>query len=178
MAYRSVRLGCAGVLAAMSLALMASPASAAQASASQIRELMGMFGTQRMFQQMNAQMAEMMVKQLPCVPPGFWNGFLDDSSTRELTDKLVPIYQRHFTEQDVRGLLKFYRSPLGRKLLLEQPSVMTEVMQVGRKWGEQRARSMIAGLQGDGTLTRQGRCPAPGQPSPPLGQPASASSSR
>jgi len=177
MAYNKVRQCFIGTLAGLGLALATAPASAARASVSQIRELMGMFGTQRMFQQMNAQMAEMMGKQLPCVPAGFWNGFLDDAATRDLTDKLVPIYQRHFTEQDVRGLLKFYRSPLGRKLLLEQPSIMTEVMQVGRQWGEQRARSMIAGLQGDGTLTPQGRCPAPVSP-PPLGPPAAAASSR
>ena len=178
MAYSKVRQCLTGTLAGIGLALMTVPASAAQASVGQIRELMGMFGTQRMFQQMNAQMAEMMGKQLPCVPAGFWNGFLDDAATRDLTDKLVPIYQRHFTEQDVRGLLKFYRSPLGRKLLLEQPSIMTEVMQVGRQWGEQRARSMIAGLQGDGTLNPQGLCPAPAPSSSVLGQPAAASSSR
>lgn len=166
-----------GPVAGMLLALGAGQASAAQASARQVHELMGLFGTERMFQQMNAQMAAMMGKQLPCVPASYWNGFLDGQATQELTEKLVPIYQRHFTEQDVQGLLRFYRSPLGRKLLVEQPSIMAEVMQMGQQWGEQRAQAMMAELQKSGTLTAQGRCAAPSSP-PALGVPAPAATGR
>ncbi len=166
-----------GALAGLALMLGASAVMAAQASATQVRELMGLFGTERMFQQMNTQMAAMMGKQLPCVPASYWSGFLDGPAPRELTEKLVPIYQRHFTEQDVRGLLKFYRSPLGKKLLLEQPSIMAEVMQMGRQWGAQRAQTMMAGLQKDGTLTVEGRCAAASRPQPALAAPATAASS-
>ncbi|AND68671.1 hypothetical protein ATSB10_12170 [Dyella thiooxydans] len=166
-----------GALAGLLLAAGAPSVMAGQASAKQVRELMGLFGTDRMFQQMNAQMAAMMGKQLPCVPASYWNGFLDDQATRELSAKLVPIYQRHFTEQDVRGLLKFYRSPLGKKLLLEQPSIMAEVMQMGRQWGEQRAQAMMAQLQQNGTLTAERRCPPASGPQPALVAPAAAASS-
>lgn len=165
------------VLAGLMLMLGTSPLMATQASARQVKELMALFGTDRVFQQMNVQMAAMMGKQLPCVPVSYWNGFLDEQATRELREKLVPIYQRHFTEQDVRGLLKFYRSPLGKKLLLEQPSIMDEVMQMGQQWGQQRAREMISGLQKNGTLTAQGRCAAASSPRPVLAAPAAAASS-
>ena len=166
-----------GALAGLLLVMGAPPVMAGQASAKQVRELMGLFGTDRMFQQMNAQMAAMMGKQLPCVPASYWSGFLDDQATRELTGKLVPIYQRHFTEQDVRGLLKFYRSPLGKKLLLEQPSIMAEVMQMGRQWGERRAQAMMTELQKNGTVTAEGRCAPSATPRPALAAPAAAASS-
>ncbi|MCP1375513.1 DUF2059 domain-containing protein [Dyella lutea] len=177
MTYDRVGPRLVSVLAGLVLMLGTSPLMATQASAKQVKELMGLFGTERMFQQMNAQMAAMMGRQLPCVPASYWNGFLDGQATRELGAKLVPIYQRHFTEQDVRGLLKFYRSPLGKKLLLEQPSIMAEVMQMGRQWGEQRAQAMITGLQQNGTLTAERRCPPASGPQPALAAPAAAASS-
>jgi len=166
-----------GALVGSLLMLGTSSVTASQASAKQVQELMGLFGTDRMFLQMNAQMAAMMGKQLPCVPASYWNGFIDEQATRELNEKLVPIYQRHFTEQDVRGLLKFYHSPLGKKLLLEQPSIMAEVMQMGRQWGEQRTQAMMAELQKNGTLTAEGRCVATSQPRSTLAAPAAAASS-
>ena len=158
-------------MAGLLLALGTAPAMAAQASPQQVRELMDVFGMSRMFQQMNAQMAGMMGQQLPCVPASYWNGFLDEQGMKDLTEKMIPIYQRHFTAEDIAGLLKFYRSPLGRKVVAEMPSTMAEGMQVGRQWGEQRAQAMMADLQKAGTITAEGRCAAAAAPQP-LGKPA------
>lgn len=158
--------------AGLLLALGTAPAMAAQASPQQVRELMDVFGMSRMFQQMNAQMAGMMGQQLPCVPASYWNGFLDEQGMKDLTEKMIPIYQRHFTAEDIAGLLKFYRSPLGRKVVAEMPSTMSEGMQAGRQWGEQRAQAMMADLQKAGTITAEGRCASTATPQP-LGKPAS-----
>ncbi|MGN6225796.1 MAG: DUF2059 domain-containing protein [Dyella sp.] len=154
------------------LALASAPAWAAQASAQQVRELMGVFGVNRMFQQMNVQMAGMMGQQLPCVPASYWNNFLDEKGMAELTEKMIPIYQRHFSAAEIDGLLKFYRSPLGRKVVAEMPSTMAEGMQVGQQWGRERAQAMMEQLQKDGTITGEGRCPATAPAQPALGKPA------
>jgi hypothetical protein len=81
---------------------------------------------------------------------------------------MVPVYQKHFTAEDIDGLLKFYRSPLGQKVITEMPSTMAEGMQIGQQWGQQRGQAMIADLQTKGTLNAQGQCPAtaPAQPAP------------
>ena len=142
------------------LALASAPAWAAQASAQQVRELMSVFGVNRMFQQMNVQMAGMMGQQLPCVPASYWNNFLDEKGMAELTEKMIPIYQRHFSAAEIDGLLKFYRSPLGRKVVAEMPSTMAEGMQIGRQWGQQRAQAMLGQLQKQGKVDANGRCPA------------------
>ena len=60
-------------------------------------------------QQMNAQMAHVMAQAMPCVPVSYWQGFIDAGSTREVMDRMVPVYQRHFTEGEVEGLISFYR---------------------------------------------------------------------
>lgn len=147
---------CMGLL----LAGGAGTAAAAQPSEAQVRQLMDVLGVARMLGQMNTQMAGMMRQQLHCVPASYWQGFFEANATRELTNRMVPIYQRHFTSEDIDGLLKFYRSPLGQKVITQMPATMAEGMQVGQQWGRQRVQAMIGDLQKKGTINAQGRCPA------------------
>lgn len=129
-------------------------------SEAQVRQLMDVFGIDRMLAQMNRQMVAMMQQQMPCVPASYWQGFIDEDAARELTGRMVPIYQRHFSAADIEGLLGFYRSPLGRKVVTEMPAAMAEGMQLGQAWGRERARAMLAELQKSGRIDAQGRCPA------------------
>lgn len=162
----------AGIAGGVLMALASTQAVASQASEKQVRELMQVFGVNRMFTQMNLQMAGMMGQQLPCVPASYWNGFLDEKGVKELTDKMVPVYQRHFSAEDIQGLLKFYRSPLGKKVVAEMPATMAEGMQVGQQWGRARGQAMMAELQKQGKVTAQGRCPAADGAKPDLSHPA------
>ena len=47
----------------------------------------------------------------------------------ELIDSMVPVYQRHLSRSDIDGILAFYASPAGLKLLHEQPAIMLESME-------------------------------------------------
>ncbi len=145
-------------------------ALAAPPSEAQVRQLMQVFGVSTMLGQMNSQMAGMMSQQLPCVPASYWQNFVDAKATNDLTNQMVPVYQRHFTADDVAGLLKFYRSPLGQKVITQMPATMKEGMQIGQRWGRQRGQQMIANLQKQGTVNAQGRCPATGASQPKLGK--------
>jgi hypothetical protein len=156
-----------GMGAGMLLAMGAGQAWAQQPSPQQVRELMQTVGMGNMLSQMNTQMATVMQKALPCVPASYWQGFVDAMATDQLIGRMVPVYQKHFTAQDIDGLLKFYRSPLGQKVIHEMPQTMAEGMQVGRQWGQQRGQQMIADLKKKGTLDAQGKCPAA-----PAAQPA------
>ena len=49
---------------------------------------------------------------------------------------LVPVYDRHFTQDEVDGLIAFYESPLGKKTIEKMPAVMGEAMAVGGAWGQ------------------------------------------
>ncbi|HEV2623196.1 MAG TPA: DUF2059 domain-containing protein [Frateuria sp.] len=155
------------------------PAIQAEASEAQVRQLIEASGVDRMLGQMNKQMAAMMQQQVPCVPASYWQNFIDANGVRELTERMVPIYQRHFSAADIQGLLKFYRSPLGRKVITEMPATMAEGMQLGQEWGRQRAQAMLADLHKSGRIDAQGRCPAApaAGTEPKLAAPAAGSSS-
>ncbi len=47
----------------------------------------------------------------------------------EITQAMVPAYQRHFTHGDIAAMNAFYSSPVGQKVLQELPIVTEEGMQ-------------------------------------------------
>jgi hypothetical protein len=52
-------------------------------------------------------------------------------NTDEMIDAIIPIYQEHVSKADLQQILAFYQSPVGQRLLSEQPAMMQESMQKG-----------------------------------------------
>ena len=151
-------------------------AVAAPPSDKQVRELFEVMHLSQMFTQMNSQMAGLMGQAAPCVPASYWQDFIDAKASEQLLAQMVPVYQRHFTAQDVSGLLKFYKSTLGQKVITEMPQTMAEGMKIGQQWGRQRGLEMVRQLQQKGTLDANGRCPASPVPSASLSEPSASKS--
>jgi len=55
----------------------------------------------------------------------------------EFVDAIARIYASHFSEAELNGLLTFYQSPLGRKMLTEEPKALSESATYAKKWGEE-----------------------------------------
>ena len=55
----------------------------------------------------------------------------------ELTDEMAKLYTTHFTEAELKQLLAFYRSPIGVKLITEQPKVGEESSAICAGLGKQ-----------------------------------------
>ena len=164
----------AGLLLAANVGVAAA-ATGAPPSAQQVHDLFKLMHMDQRMMQMGTQMSVFMQKALPCVPASYWNGFIDSTNAKELLDRMVPIYQQHFTAEDMDGLLKFYRSPLGQKVINEMPQTMAEGMKIGQEWGRARGMQMVAALQEQGKLDGNGRCPAmpaAGAGTPDLGKSA------
>ena len=47
----------------------------------------------------------------------------------EITQAMIPAYQKHFTHGDIAAMNAFYSSPIGQKVLQELPEVSQEGMQ-------------------------------------------------
>jgi uncharacterized protein len=47
----------------------------------------------------------------------------------EIIESMIPIYQKHFTGQDLGAISAFYASPTGQKMVREMPAMMQESMQ-------------------------------------------------
>ena len=73
----------------------------------------------------------------PGVPAVFWDRFLEQARARrgELEDGYVALYDRNFTATELRGLVAFYESPIGKRFIEVQPTLTREGMAMGQEWG-------------------------------------------
>ncbi|MBL8141558.1 MAG: DUF2059 domain-containing protein [Acidobacteria bacterium] len=65
-----------------------------------------------------------------------------------LQAKTVASYARHFTHDEIRGLITFYRSDLGRKAIAEMPALMAEGMAIGQAWSQANMPRIMGVVQG------------------------------
>lgn len=74
----------------------------------------------------------------PAIPAVFWDRFLAAARERkgELEALFTQIYDRHFTADELRQLIAFYRTPIGQKLIAEQPAIAQDAMAAGQQWGQ------------------------------------------
>ena len=56
----------------------------------------------------------------------------------EMANIFVTVYAKHFTQDDIRGLITFYESPLGKKVVETLPDVAQESMTLGAQWASVR----------------------------------------
>src|SRR4030067_3394133 len=87
-----------------------------------IRQLIHMTGEGELGVQIMQQMITQYKQTMPDVPARFWDRFMQEVNPNDLTELVVPIYDRHFTHDDIKGLLKFYQTPLGQKLIAKPPA--------------------------------------------------------
>jgi hypothetical protein len=57
---------------------------------------------------------------------------------------LVGIYDKHFTDDEIKGLLQFYGSPLGQKVAAEMPKIGRETQAAVRVAGTKAAKEALA----------------------------------
>jgi len=72
-------------------------------------------------------------------------------SPDELIAGMIPIYQRHFTKDDVTSLIAFYSTPAGQHMIALQPVIMKEYMPMMMKRVQERSAELTDGLMNDMT---------------------------
>jgi hypothetical protein len=55
---------------------------------------------------------------------------------KEIGDGMAQIYANEFTEQELKDLVTFYKSPLGQKLLVTEPRAIQFSMSYMNQWGQ------------------------------------------
>lgn len=78
----------------------------------------------------------------PQISSQYWDNSLKHVDYNELVQKLVPVYSKHFTEQEIVDLLNFYNTSTGKKIIEKMPAILEESMEIGRKWGIELAQKI------------------------------------
>jgi uncharacterized protein len=109
-----------------------------------IRRLLEASGAAAAGKQVMDQMMDMFSQSNPAVPPEFWTGLREEIDMEEFVNMLIPVYEKHLSHEDIQGLIAFYESPLGRKMVATQPALMADSMVLGQEWGADLARRVMA----------------------------------
>jgi len=118
-----------------------------------IRRLLDLVGTKGLVVQTMDSMSRSIKPLLTnSLPPGeyreklvdlFFAKFSSKADVQHLLDLAVPVYDKNFSQQEIRSLIEFYQTPLGQKAIATLPKVSAEMQEQGRKWGEDLGRQCM-----------------------------------
>ena len=66
-----------------------------------------------------------------------------NSRTKELVNDAARIYATHFNEQELKQMLSFYQTPLGQKIITEEPKALDESMAMAGTWADNFSQDVI-----------------------------------
>jgi hypothetical protein len=72
-----------------------------------------------------------------------------DGKRDELHKEVARIYASHFTEQELQDIATFYRSPLGKKMVAEEPLALEQSMRSAQDWANKFSDQMLARIRAE-----------------------------
>lgn len=122
-----------------------------------IRALMELVGARDLVQDglttSSEQYREKLLSTVPNNEKGqaFINAFVTSYEKKydadQVTDQLVVIYDNHYSEEEIKGLLQFYGSPLGQKVAAEMPKINREISNAARVASGKAAREALLAVK-------------------------------
>ncbi len=67
----------------------------------------------------------------------------------ELVTEVARLYAEHFTEQELKEILAFYRTPVGKKMLADEPKVIDQSMSLAQDWANKFSEQVLARFRSD-----------------------------
>ncbi len=103
----------------------------------QIRKLLELTGTVKLIDQMKIQLLISFKKQRPDVPPELWSKLAGEIDTKAVIDRFIPVYDKYYTLDDLVVMNAFYESPVGQKMLANNPEIAHQSAVLGQDWSKQ-----------------------------------------
>jgi hypothetical protein len=110
----------------------------------EIDRMLNLVGMQALADQMMQQMVTSLRATLTDVPPTYWDTFGSRFSTSEFLERIVPLYDKYYSLEDLRAVNEFYSSKAGQRILKTLPQIMQESMAIGETWGKEVGERVVA----------------------------------
>jgi uncharacterized protein len=65
----------------------------------------------------------------------------------ELVYEVALIYAKHFTDQELKELVAFYKSPLGQKMLKEEPLALDQGLKRAQDWSQDFSEAVFVRIR-------------------------------
>jgi len=121
--------------------------SQSESKKAKILEMISLTGVDKIGMQMMDNVMNSFKNRDNSIPDDFWIEVKKEVNSEELINLYIPIYDKYYTEEDLEDLVKFYKSPIGKKVTSIMPQMMNESMEIGRKWGKELAQKVIQKLE-------------------------------
>lgn len=118
-----------------------------------IRKLLEVSGTKAMVAQTMAatekSIRPLMANSLPAgdyrdqLIDLFFDRFHSKVDMQHFIELAIPIYDKYWSSEEIKGLIQFYDTPLGRKSLTVLPQMAGELQEAGRNWGQEMGRESM-----------------------------------
>jgi uncharacterized protein len=67
----------------------------------------------------------------------------------ELNSEVAKVYASRFTEKEIKDLLAFYQTPLGRKLIAEEPKALDQSMTYAQDWARRLSDEVVVKMRAE-----------------------------
>ena len=68
---------------------------------------------------------------------------------QEIVDATARFYASHFSEVELKQILAFYQSPVGQKMLVQEPRALDESMSYAGSWGDNLSIEVMSKLRAE-----------------------------
>jgi hypothetical protein len=115
-----------------------------------IIKLLRVSGVGKLADQMMPILISQFKQLVPDIPDAFWVKFREKLNIDEFILACVPVYSKYYTHDEIKQLIRFYESPIGKKMVEVTPQLSQETMAIGQKWGEKLGQEIVNELIKDG----------------------------
>ena len=116
--------------------------------------LLNMMDMDNVMSQSVDQMLQMQVKQNPAIVPFqqqmkiFLSKYMSWASMKE---DMVKLYQAEFTESELKELVAFYQTPVGKKTIQKMPQLLSKGAEIGQKRIQEHLPELQAAIAASAT---------------------------
>jgi uncharacterized protein len=72
-----------------------------------------------------------------------------DGKSSEVLEQMARAYATRFTEQELKDLLVFYKTPLGQKFIREEPSAIDDGLKRAQQWADTFADTVMTRMRAE-----------------------------
>jgi hypothetical protein len=83
---------------------------------------------------------------MPDIPASYWDKYRNSLETESLYNNYVAIYKRHYTDEEIADLIKFYESPLGSKSVKANQQITQETQANAQVYFESLGKAVATEL--------------------------------
>jgi uncharacterized protein len=132
-----------------------------------IRTLLDITGSVKTMQRIVNTMLDEQAAQHPEIPAEYWKRFKTKFKPEELAERILPVYDKHFTREEINQMIVFYQSPVGKKMAELEAPIQQQCMAIGQQYGQELGMQIAQEMQREAQDGKSGKSGNPAKPAKP-----------